>query len=292
MIDWGDTPIGSKASIYWPQVASADVLALAKTLYSTHQLSAADANTIQCTVPDGFTFVPIPSGAGENFTGLFTVDLPQGVTAGQEFTITVRRLSTSTASAPPPPPNPPPVPKIAQHVEKEREQPMLNWRYVVGTFAVRIPVTTAETMLPLEGNTLAIIKWRLSQMVPSNRWVPVLKRYIGLIEGRIQGLGGNPGTIDPSPWGAKGGPPIIIEKPHEDTGKVVGIVYDRLGDFEGFRLLTEKGEERTFNSRESKIEELVRFAWRDRVVIEVRTILSHPHIPTSIILLRMPRWEL
>jgi hypothetical protein len=296
MIDWGDTPIGSKASIYWPQVASADVLALAKTLYSTHQLSAVDANTVQCTVPDGFTFVPIPSGAGENFAGLFTVDLPQGVTAGQEFTITVRRLSTFTAPAPPPPPTPPPVPQIAQHPEKESDPrsapPMLNWRYVVGTFAVRIPVTTAATMLPLEENTVAIMKWRLSQLVPSNRWVPVLKRYIEFSEGRIKGLGGNPHTIEPSPWGAKGGPPtIIIEKPHEDTGKVVGIVYDRLGDFEGFRLLTEKGDERAFNSRESKIEELVRFAWRDRVVIQVWTVLSHPHVPTEIILLRMPRWE-
>jgi hypothetical protein len=34
MIDWGDTPVGSVASIYWPGVAAADVLALAKQFYS------------------------------------------------------------------------------------------------------------------------------------------------------------------------------------------------------------------------------------------------------------------
>jgi hypothetical protein len=42
MISWGNTPLGSTASIYWPAVASTDVLALAKQFYSTHQLSAAD----------------------------------------------------------------------------------------------------------------------------------------------------------------------------------------------------------------------------------------------------------
>lgn len=290
MIDWGDTPAGAKASIYWPQVASADVLVLAKTLYSTHQLSAADANTVQCTVPDGLTFVPIPQGTGENFAGLFTVDLPPGVTAGQEYTITVRRLSTQTAAAPPPPP--PPPPQIAETVEQTAEEPaaqtMLNCRYVVGTFAVRIPVTTAQTMLPLEENTLAIMKWRLGQMAPSNRWVPVLERYIGYIEGRIGGLGGNPHTIKPSPWGARSTPPVTIEERHEYTGKVAGLMYDRFGDFEGFLLRTETGEERTFRCRESEIEALVRFAWRDRVVIMVLTAVHDPHYPASIILLRMP----
>ncbi len=60
MIDWGDTPVGATASIYWPQVAASDVLSFADKLYSTHQLSAANSNTIQCKVPHGFSFVPIP----------------------------------------------------------------------------------------------------------------------------------------------------------------------------------------------------------------------------------------
>ncbi len=47
-------------------------------LYSTNQLSASDANTIQCTVPRGFAFVPIPPVIGANFAGLFTVELSPG----------------------------------------------------------------------------------------------------------------------------------------------------------------------------------------------------------------------
>jgi len=293
MIDWGDTPVGSVASIYWPQVKAPDVLALATRIYSTHQLSAADANTVRCTVPDGFTCVPIPPGSGENYAGLFTVDLPAGVRAGQSFTITVRRIATrrpdagrdvaagTTAAAGP-----------------AAEKTMLNWRYITGTFAVQIPVTTANTMLPQEETTLAIMRWRLEQMTPPNRWIPVLKRYIGLIEGRIRGLGRNPKSIKPSPWGYEphgltgGGAPG-----HGDdaTGKVNGVVYDRFGDFEGFHLLTEDGHERGYRSREAEIEALVRYAWAERVVVTVVSEAHKPDQPVSIILRRAPpqprRWH-
>jgi len=300
--------VGSTASIYWPAVAAADVLALAKQFYSTHQLSAADAHTIQCVVPKGFTCVPIPSGTGPNFAGLFTVDLPQGVTTGETFTITVRRVSTHRAAktqAPPPPPPPPSQPKIAGAAAMAltvAREPMRNWRNVVGTFAVRIPVTTARVMLPPEENTLAIMKWRLEQMAPGNRWIPVLKRYISFIEGRLKGLGGNPGAVKPSPWGSYGPP---TQKGghgdhwgghcHEATGKVNGVVYDRFGDFEGFHLLTEDGHERGYRSREAEIEALVRYAWAERVVVTVVSEAHKPDQPVSIILRRAPpqprRWH-
>ena len=92
MIDWGNIPVGATASIYWPQVKASDVLTLAGKLYSTHQLSAADAFTIQSKVLHGFTFVPIPPGTGRNYAGQFSVDLPQGVKAGQKFTATALLL--------------------------------------------------------------------------------------------------------------------------------------------------------------------------------------------------------
>jgi hypothetical protein len=307
MISWGNTPAGSIASIYWPAVASSNVLALADTIYSTHQLSAADANTIQCTVPDGITSVPIPAGTGPNFAGLFTVDLPSSVTTGEIFTITVRRVSTRQAPAsepPPPPPPPPPAPKIAgAGATAPTARAMTTWRYIVGTFAVRIPVTTSHEMLPVEEDTLAIIRWRLGQMAPSNRWVPVLKRWIGLIEGRVSGLGANPAKIKPSPWGASGPPRLGpghgtghrpgdgFEHRREATGKVDGVVYDRFGDFEGFRLLSEEGHKHAYHSSEGEIEELVRYAWIERIVITVISEDHDPVRPVRIILRRAPRWE-
>jgi hypothetical protein len=163
---------------------------------------------------------------------------------------------------------------------------MLNWRYIVGTFAVRIPVTTRRAMLPVEEDTLAIMRWRLAQLTSSNRWVPVLKLYITLIEGRINALGGNSSTILPSPWGAKGAPgkqphpsrPAHPHGPgdhdddrHRATGKIDGVIYDRFGAFEAFELLTEGGRWHIYRSREADMEELIRFAWERRAVITVHS---------------------
>ena len=125
-------------------------------------------------------------------------------------------------------------------------------------------------------------------MASPNRWIPVLKRYIDLIEQRVNGLGGQARTIEPSPWGAHGPPPYVGHGPRgrEATGKVNGIVYDRFGDFEGFLLRTEAGHERSFVSREAEIESLVRFAWEARLVITVVTEAYEPECPVRMILRR------
>jgi hypothetical protein len=170
--------------------------------------------------------VLIPPGLRQNFAGLFTVDLPQGVSTGQVFIISLRRISTRQAETPPQ------IQIEARTAASERGKVMRNWRYVVGTFAVRIPVTTRRVMLPLEETTYSILKWRYEQMDGIDRWRPVLARYLDYIAGRIDGLGGNIGTIEPSPYGPQ--PlPKPIERGREHTGKVDGLVYDRFGDFGG-----------------------------------------------------------
>jgi hypothetical protein len=150
----------------------------------------------------------------------------------------------------------------------------------------RIPVTTAKVMLPAEENIYSILSWRLSQFALSDRWVPVLERYLGYIAGRISGLGGNPVTIKPSPWGHNGRPEPgrgagrRHRDTHHETGKVVGVIYDRFGDFEGFHLLTEHGHERTYRSHQAEIETLVRYAWHHRIVI---TAISEEHDPEEVV---------
>jgi hypothetical protein len=290
MIDWGAIPAGSLASIYWPQVQASDVLALASALYSTHTLSAADAHTVQCKVTGGVTYVPIPAGAGDNFAGLFTVDLPTTIVTGQEFNVVVRRIATRqtrtklnvrTHSLPP-----------TVEVAARRQRPragrqteaiqlavaphrFTSWRYVVGTFQVKIPVTTRDTMLFPEENTLAIMKWRLEQMAPSNRWYPVLERYIGYIADRVDGLGGDSGSILPSPNGI---PPEQIAKAidHEYTGKICGVLFDCFGDFEGFVLKDCKGSH-AFKTRERGIEEVVLRACKERLLVSVFVASGHEH---------------
>lgn len=55
----------------------------------------------------------------------------------------------------------------------------------------------------------------------------------------------------------------------EVTGKIDGVCHDRFGDFDGFDLHTEHGEERRYRAREGEIERLVLQAWRERWVVTV-----------------------
>ncbi len=260
MIEWGATPPGSVASIYWPQVNTKDVIALATKLYGAHQLTAPDATTVQCKAIKGVTYVPIPPGSGQNFASLFTIDLPQTVVVGQEFNVVVRRITT----------------KRAQDIIL-REQPrqpaasnikfQRNWRYVTGTFQVKIPVSTKEVMLLPEENTLAIMKWRLQAMAPSNRWYPVLQRYIAYVAGRVDGLGGDSTSIQPSPTGVPIGG-ADGKHPRDRSGKVCEVLFDCFGDFEGF-VLCACADTYIYRSRERGIGEIVLRACRDRLAVTV-----------------------
>ena len=284
MIDWGKTPIGSVASLYWPSLGASSVLKLAAQLYPEETLTAADANTIQFRVVSPVTYIPIPPGAGGSFAGLLTVDLPASVRYGNEFDVVVSRITTRQVLAPTPPPTPP-QPKASQPAAAR----LALWRYITGSFLMKISVQEESIILPGDENLLAILKWRLTLIDPSNRWYPVLVRWIGYLSDRISGMGGNPSKIPPSQNGYQ--PPSKGEGEHHgehrQTGKVNGMVYDRFGDFEGFHLLTEEGRERVYFSREREIEELVRYAWVERVVITVLSEAHWPEVPVKIILRRV-----
>ncbi len=281
MIDWGNVPKGAVASLYWPAVLATEVISLARQWGGTAPISASDAHTLSIPVEGGVSYIPIPSGTGQNFAGLFTLEMPSGIRTGQEFQVVVRRISTKRAKAPPPPPPPPPplqsppsrrpagaAPVSASAVAKVVVERTLQWRYVVGSFVVRIPVSTSAAMLVPEAITLAIMKWRLAQLSPANRWVPVLERYIAYCSARLDGVGGDASQVPPSlTWvppqltgGGKSGEPGSRTR----CGKVAEVLFDCHGDFCGF-ILDECCERPLFETRERAIGELVLRACRDQM---------------------------
>jgi hypothetical protein len=276
MIDWGNTPAGAPAAIYLPQAKADDILDLARRLYARPQLTKLDAHTIRCST-GGVTYVPIPASSGANFSGLITVDLPSTVRTGQQFRIVVKRI-TSRLETP-----------VVGDVQRA-----FNWRYVAGAFQINIPVSTGSELLGPEENLLAVFKWKLEQIPPTNRWYPTLQRFIDQVSGRVEGFGGNPQTVPPSQTGfpqpiTKPGPGGVPPGDLEYVGKVSGLVYDRFGDFEGFTLETEGGNGDVFHSDETAIEELVRRAWLERWVVAVIVRKSERHVPVSIVMRRAPR---
>ena len=220
----------------------------------------------------GVTYVPIPARTGENFAGLLTVDLPTTVRVGDEFNVVVRRLGHKASR----------ILEFREDREADDDQPATRsgatWRYVIGTFSVRIPVSTAETMLLPEENTLAIIRWRLDQLSPDDRWYPVIKRYIDYLAGRVAGLGGDPDAVLPSPAGV---PPRDKEPCGdlvEHTGLVDEIVFGCHGRIEGFSIAG-CCNRHDYITRDPDLAELLR-ARRERLDL---TILSPRRRPTDVV---------
>jgi hypothetical protein len=290
MVDWGNVPAGSRASIYWPGAQAADVIALASTLYGHNSLVAADASTIICQTTAGVTYIPIPRGM-DNLAGLFTIELPAGVVAGQEFKLRVRRLTSrrverSRAG------DPVKINAAVEELAKVHDQkvPTLNWRYVTGTFQVTVPVVDDAQLLATDQNTLAIMRWRLEHFSAGSRWRPVLQRLVTYLARRVDGAGGQAEKVEPSLWGFRATEPKIpngAESVREVTGKISSLVFDKFGDFEGFWLETWH-EDVHFLAREPEIEQLARQAWSERILISVYTDTETSERPHKILFRREP----
>lgn len=282
MIDWGNVPEGSVASIYLPAVQAADVLALADRMYPTHDLTASDSHTLQSKT-GGTTYIPIPQGSGPNYAGLFSVQLPLGVKHGQRFDIVVRQITSSFTNLKDS------NPRDAQAVASRRK------RFVYGSFQISIPVSVKSEMLIPEERNLSVLRWIQQSIPASSRWYPVFQRYIGQLIGRVTALGGNGNSVPPTQTGIWPGLPGTGKgtgkgqghEPHGPssfTGKVDAIIYDHFGDFEAFVLETFAGERHRFDSHEPAVHKLVQRAWAHRILTTVVVHHHRPERPIEIIL--------
>jgi hypothetical protein len=300
MISWGNTPAGSTASIYLPGVTSAEILALADSLYPFHTLTAQDPQTIAMDIGP-LTFVPIPRNTGF-LAGLLTVDLPPGIRDGDLYKIVVRQLTDASqlVRRGDPPNNTTDGRAAAAKVATRRalllqrpKHQILTWRRVLGAFQIDLRISTKHKLLVPEERQLSLFRWIAGNVLPQSRWFPVMQRYIGQLAGRVAGFGGNPASIPPSPTGNVPPLPPRFEKHyHEVTGKVSGLIFDHFGDFEGFRLETELGEIERFRSREQRVMEIVLKAQEARIWVSViREPKRHDQVRT-IILRVPPLWEI
>jgi hypothetical protein len=255
--------------IYLPMVSAAEILALASRLYSSHRLSWVDPHTVRCDA-GRVSYVPIPRGGTENYAGLLTVDPPASLRRGAVYNVIVRQVTNTLV--------------------KRRQE--VTWRRVLGAFQLAIPVKAKDRLLLTEERNLAVLRWIGEAIPAAHRWYPVFQRYLSQIAGRVSVFGGNPSGILPSPIGAvphKWPIPGPGPRPHstDHTGKIVGLIFDHFGDFEGILLDTDSGEHR-FDSREREVRDLAERAWRERLRITVRTEHGHPHRLRRIIVRQPP----
>jgi len=278
MITWGDTPRGSKAELYLPAVPATEIMQLTALDEGDSELYIVEANTIGFATAD-VTFVPLPYRSAFQ-AGLLTIELPPGIRKGESYTIGVRQFSAHKAKLPTPPPTP-------QIEAAAREGGIAVWRQLDGAFQFAISVSTKDQLLLGEERLLAVLRWMALHTPANRRWYPVLIRYISEVAGRVLGFGGDPGKIKPSPIGQVPGWPPREHGHHgvdDDgfVGKIVRLIYDHFGDFEGFALELESGGRRDFYSREPLVRELAHQAWSERTRVAVFEQEGRHHVPRTI----------
>jgi hypothetical protein len=178
IIRWNNVPRHSEATIYLPEVDVNEILALSALRQHPTVLKRVDTHTLRCSLAD-ITYIPLPERNG-TLAGLITLVLPPGVRTGQVYRFSVEQYSGTTLKT-------------------------------TGAFQMTIPVRPDPEMLPEEIRKLSVLRY-IQQAIPQgSRWVGIFKRYVDQIAARVKGLGGDPGTVKPSPDGGEGGeicPPI------------------------------------------------------------------------------------
>jgi len=281
MIDWSGLPAGSSASIYLPAVSADDVLALASGMYVTHRFSRVDAHTLACAA-GGISYLPVPKGFGQDYAGLLAVSLPAAAAPAGDvptYNVVVRQVTTSYQTT------------RGANANAASRPKGTRWRQVLGTFQVSLSTKPPEEALLATERLYGVFQWISEAIAPTDRWYPVFVRYLGQLAGVITGLGGNPGQIPPSPTGEVPGFPAPKPRPvpcadaGEVVGKIRGVTYDHFGDFDGFVLETETGEQRRFCSREAPMLVLIHQAWTERTLVAVRPESRRRDVPRSVVML-------
>ena len=190
MIDWGNVPEGTKASLYLPGLSAQDILNTANRLYSHHELVREDDHTLTCKAA-GISYIPIPAGVGSNHAGLMTIDVPKTVRQGEHFKVVSRQITNAISTLPT---NTTPGRHSVAH-------DVVQWRRVIGSFQLNIPVSTKAALLEPEQRLLSVLRWNALTIPHESRWYLVFRRYLEQIAGRVDALGGDSNEIGPTSSG-------------------------------------------------------------------------------------------
>jgi Domain of unknown function (DUF1929) len=190
IFDGRQVPRGSRVTVYLPDIDADEIINLATRRSSPVKLSRIDQHTLSFELRRT-AYLPLPGGRTTPVIGLLSVELPAGILKGQRYRLVVHQLSG------------------------------VRMR-VIGTFQLEIPVFEEASLLAGESIKLSVLRWIFERMSGSDPWHPVFKRYLGEIEDRVTGFGGDPDLVGPSPNGDAypgGGGQVPQPDGDHDTGE-------------------------------------------------------------------------
>jgi hypothetical protein len=142
-------------------------------------------------------------------------------------------------------------------------------RSIVASFQLTIPVSTAHQMVPEAQRSFDVLSAVGATIGAGDRWRPVFDRYLRALGSQLTSIGGDAKEHAPGRPGLPGRAGKGV------TGKVVEILYDCFGDFEGF-VIDSCGSLHRFHAREHRIWRLVELAAKERLVVVVEPAHDDP----------------
>lgn len=252
---WHDLPRETIASLFLPDWNADDVIALNGTLRPGPQiLTKVDAHTVSFTVGD-IAYIAVPGQIREALPGLLTLQLPLTILDGQRFAVDVQQHAGLTFHT-------------ATRAERKSVKVNFSRRRVLGAFRVNVVVKSGEPLLRKLVRNLAVLRYVFQAIPATDSWHPVFERYLSQLGDQIAGLGVDPSLIPASPDdpGLPGEP--HVGKPQRITGKVLEVIFDCFGDFQGF-VLESCSDRHHISSHERGVAEIVLRACRERCTVTV-----------------------
>ena len=259
---WHNLPPTTEVTVYFSDIDTAQIQALAALRRSPLACEVVDRHTLKFKVA-GLTWVPIPGGRALNIPALLSIKLPDTVSYGEVYRLSIHQVSGRDGS-------------------------------IIGSSEFRIPVSKSELILAEEERTLSVFKHIAATIPTDNRWYPLMHRYVHHMGLRVNALGGDAATVHGNPDGSgqpydprgeRPGKEPGVDTPgtgrESHTGLVRDTLYDCHGRFEGF-VLESCESARHFKGCEASLEQLVLRACRERSKVtvfggggEIRRVIVH-----------------
>jgi hypothetical protein len=156
VIRWNNLPHASVAEIHLPSIDVEYVRFLREMRRAPPTVRPRDEHTLLLDV-GGVTFLPIPNVGLERLNGLITLTLPEGIKAGEVYSVDVLQVRGVSGE-------------------------------VLGGFRLSIPVKKAADIYAREARVLETFERRLQLTPTSSRWRRILERQVDYLRARLLGL--------------------------------------------------------------------------------------------------------
>jgi len=153
---WNNLPLNSRVEVFLPSMDVEYVLLVRRLRNAPNTVRTIDEHTLSLQV-GGATYLPIPNVGIDRVAGLLTVTLPDGIKAGQVYTVDVVQTRAALGM-------------------------------VVGAFRLTIPVGKAPALYAREERILAVFQERLKLTPHESRWYPILRKQVDYLAARAKGL--------------------------------------------------------------------------------------------------------